>query len=180
MPRFIEKDELGADQAGRGKWPSLAINLASRNALRAGQEEAPDQRRHPAGPAADLHGIGVLVVDDDDGAREILTKFLSHYGATVQTAKDAEHAYTLLDEWHPDIILSDLAMPQEDGMSFMRKVREKPPESGGQIPAVAITAYSKDIHRSHVLRAGFQNCLSKPLNLDELLTVVADLTHRAA
>jgi CheY-like chemotaxis protein len=171
--------------ADQGKWPSLALNLASRfgfGASNAGADQpgVPGPRRQSSSPGVDLHGIGVLVVDDDDGAREIIAKFLTHYGATVQVAKDAEEAYVALDEWRPDVILSDLAMPQEDGMAFMRKIRAKPAAAGGEIPAVAITAYSKDIHRSHVLRAGFQNCLSKPLDLSELLTVVTGLTHRAA
>jgi CheY-like chemotaxis protein len=172
--------------ADQSKWPSLAVNLASRfgfgtfSAMGSDQQDTPAPRRQSSSPGVDLHDVSVLVVDDDDGAREIIAKFLTYYGATVQVAKDAEEAYAVLDKWHPDIILSDLAMPQEDGMAFMRNIRAKPAAAGGQIPAIAITAYSKDIHRSHVLRAGYQNCLSKPLDLNELLTVVTDLTHRAA
>ncbi len=125
-----------------------------------------------------LQGLKVLVVDDEPDARELLSTILEHDGADVVAADSAAQALSLLDRAHPDVLLSDLEMPGESGYVLIGKVRQRPPEHGGRIPAAAITAYARIEDRTRALRAGFQMHVPKPLNPTELVTVVASLAGR--
>lgn len=122
-----------------------------------------------------LNGIQVLVVDDDTDAREFVAFVLEQSGAIVLTAASAGEALRILIQTQPDILLSDIGMPETDGYMLMQQVRSLPPEQGGQIPAIALTAYAGEINQQKALAAGFQQHLSKPLDPDRLIAIIPNL-----
>ncbi|HEU4873562.1 MAG TPA: ATP-binding protein [Pyrinomonadaceae bacterium] len=126
-----------------------------------------------------LQGLKVLVVDDEADTRELIREVLKECGSEVITSRSAEEALAALEEHKPDILISDLGMPDEDGYSLISKIRALPDERGGQIPAAALTAYARAEDRMRVLRSGFQFHLPKPVDSAELVTVVASLAGRA-
>ena len=128
-------------------------------------------------PALDLKGIRVLVVDDEPDARETLQQILEHCNAEVRTVSSAAEAMKLLESWRPDVLLSDIGMPGEDGYDLIRRVRQLPAERGGRTPAAALTAFARGEDRRRALRAGFQMHVAKPVDLQELATVVASLAR---
>jgi PAS domain S-box-containing protein len=125
-----------------------------------------------------LAGLRLLIVDDDEAARELLTIALTLSGAEVQAVASAAKALGILDTWLPDVLVSDIGMPVEDGYMFIRKVRARAPERGGAIPAVALTAYAKSEDRLRAVTAGYQMHVAKPVDPLELTTVIASLTGR--
>ena len=126
-----------------------------------------------------LDGLRVLVVDDDADACELLTFILEQHGAEVEVAASAAEALEALARVEPHILVSDLGMPKEDGYSLIRKVRALPSEQGGRIPAIALTAYAKEEDRRRALLSGFQTHIPKPVEPEELVVVVANLTGRS-
>ena len=126
-----------------------------------------------------LQGLKVLVVDDEADTRELIREVLKECGSEVITSNSAADALVALEEHKPDILISDLGMPDEDGYSLISKIRALPDERGGQIPAAALTAYARAEDRMRVLRSGFQFHLPKPVDSAELVTVVASLAGRA-
>jgi PAS domain S-box-containing protein len=128
-------------------------------------------------PALDLKGIRVLVVDDEPDARETLQQILEHCNAEARTVGSAAEAIKLLESWRPDVLLSDIGMPGEDGYDLIRRVRELPAERGGRTPAAALTAFARGEDRRRALRAGFQMHVAKPVDLQELAAVVASLAR---
>ncbi|MBL1177485.1 ATP-binding protein [Pantanalinema sp. GBBB05] len=131
-------------------------------------------------PLADLQGIQVLVVDDEVDSREFITFVLEQFGAQVMTATTAAEALTCLMRSPPDILLSDIGMPDMDGYMLMQQVRRLPPEQGGQIPAIALTAYAGDFNQQRALQAGFQQHLSKPVEPEVLVETIAALMLESA
>ncbi len=135
----------------------------------------------PAGQPtpAPLRGLSVLIVDDAPDTLRMLTVLLQEAGARVYTADSARAALSLIAQSRPDVLVSDLAMPGEDGFSLIAKVRALPPELGGEIPAIALTAHVRLADRARALSAGFQMFIAKPLEPQELISVLGDLTaHR--
>ena len=128
--------------------------------------------------ADELAGLKVLVVDDEPDTCELLRSLLSKCGAEVTAANSAEEAFRLFKLEHPDVMVSDIGMPREDGYELMRKVRALPPDKGGNVPAVALTAYARAEDRLRALRAGYQMHVSKPVELAELVAIVASLGNR--
>jgi PAS domain S-box-containing protein len=126
-----------------------------------------------------LQGLKVLVVDDEADTRELIREVLKECGSEVVMSCSAAEALEALEQHQPDILISDLGMPDEDGYSLISKIRSLPPERGGQIPAAALTAYARTEDRMRVLRSGFQFHLPKPVDSAELVTVVASLAGRA-
>jgi len=122
-----------------------------------------------------LSTVRVLVVDDVDEIREVLVEILERHGAMVLTAGTAEEALELLQEWRPDVLVSDLGIRGKDGYWLIAQVRALPVERGGETPAAALTTLSGPEDRARVLRAGFQYHLSKPVDLRILAGVVAIL-----
>ena len=112
-------------------------------------------------------------------ARQLLVQSLTLHGATVTTAKSAEEALNELRDKTPDIIVSDIGMPEEDGYSLISKIRALAPEEGGRIPAVALTGYAGPEEGARLLSAGYQIHLAKPVALDQLVIIVADLAGRS-
>jgi signal transduction histidine kinase/CheY-like chemotaxis protein len=122
-----------------------------------------------------LEDVRILVVDDAADARALLTTILEQCGASVRAVASAAEALDALNAFKPDLLVSDIGMPDEDGYSLIRKVRALAPEQGGQIPAVALTAYAGEEDRLRALLAGYQLHVAKPINPAELITVVGGL-----
>lgn len=128
--------------------------------------------------AHSLDGLRVLLVDDEPEARQIISTVISRTGGEVTACESASEALEKLVEWRPDVILSDIAMPDEDGYSFIGKVRSLPRDKGGETPAAALTAYARDIDRRQALAAGYQMHIAKPVGASQLVTMVARLAGR--
>ncbi|WP_017319284.1 response regulator [Mastigocladopsis repens] len=122
-----------------------------------------------------LDGLRLLVVDDDADARELLTCLFSWEGAEIITATSAVEALDALAGFQPDILISDIRLPDEDGYSLLLKVRNLDVSQGGKIPAIALTADAGEEYRIRALSAGFDRYIAKPIDLDELSSVVKSL-----
>ena len=125
----------------------------------------------------ELYGLKILVVDDDQDTRDLLEWVLRRVGAEVVAVPSAQAAMEALEKERPHILVSDIAMPEEDGLSLMRRIRALPREHGGRIPAVALTAHSMVQDRLQSLRAGFQSHVPKPVVPEELVEVVTSIVH---
>jgi PAS domain S-box-containing protein len=143
-------------------------------------------RVHPGGPKAtasdfkrsDLSGIRVLVVDDHDDARELIKRVLSACDAEVLTASAADDALRLVEEERPDVLVSDIGMPDLDGYALLRRVRALGQVRGGRLPAIALTAFARSEDRTRSLRAGFLVHVSKPVDPSELVATIASVVGR--
>jgi signal transduction histidine kinase len=145
--------------------------------------EVDKERAHPRSSLSSdltdrpsLDGITVLAVEDDSDARDLIRRVLEDCGARVLAAGSSAEALAILAHELPDVIVSDIGMPGEDGYQFIRKVRELPADEGGRIPAAALTAFARAEDRTRALRAGFQTHVAKPVEPAELSAVVASLT----
>ena len=143
-------------------------------------------RVHPAArellPAADcvdrLDDLTVLVVDDEHDTRELLKEGLEYCGAKVTVAGSAREAMAAMQNNVPDVLISDIGMPGEDGYELIRQIRELESAAGGKVPAIALTAYTRVEDRMHALRAGYHMHVPKPVELAELVAVAASLVQR--
>lgn len=125
-----------------------------------------------------LHGVSVLLVDDEPDAREALTRILQHYGARVRTAGSADDAMDALRSEPVDVLLADIGMPGQDGYDLIRSVRRL--ASTSHVPAVAVTAFTSEADRRRALDAGYQVHLSKPIDPSALVATVAELGRHTA
>ena len=184
-----------AESAGTGQGskftillPIPALLLPSAPAESTPASEPPPAQTPPTvppGPAAMpsndlLDGTSVLVVDDDPDARDALVNLLERYGARVCPAASVAEAMKALATHLPDVLISDIGMPGADGYDLIRKVRLLPPEAGGRLPSLAVSAYATEDHRKRMLETGFQKHLAKPVAPAELVTEVARLAGRLA
>jgi hypothetical protein len=127
-----------------------------------------------------LHGARVLCVEDDLDTREMLLTVLAERQANVTGVASVDAALRQLGERHFDLLVSDLGMPARDGFDLIRTVRELPPERGGAIPAVALTAYASEADRARALGAGFDAFVPKPIDVVRLAEVLSGLLERVA
>jgi CheY-like chemotaxis protein len=126
-----------------------------------------------------LLGLHILVVDDEADMRELVREILTQSGAEVKVVTSAEEALLALNELKVDVLVSDIGMPQVDGYMLIRQVRKRPPQEGGQIPAIALTAYAGEMNQQQALTAGFQHHISKPVDPEELVRAIVKLSPRA-
>jgi CheY-like chemotaxis protein len=126
-----------------------------------------------------LGGVSVLVVDDYESVRNVVAAMLEHCGAAVTAVGSAAEALEALKRERPDVLVSDLAMPDKGGYWLIGQVRALPPERGGATPAAALTGFTGPEHRASILRAGFQYHIEKPVALEKLVGVVALLALKA-
>ena len=126
-------------------------------------------------PDSHLKNVQVLVVEDDRDTRDFLALTLEEYGAQPTTVDSVAAALETLEKSPPDILVSDIGMPEADGYSFIQQVRTLPPERGGRIPAIALTAYAREQDRDRAIAAGFQIHLAKPVVPDELVEAIVQL-----
>jgi PAS domain S-box-containing protein len=125
-----------------------------------------------------LDGLRILIVDDEADASELLKIILGDWGAEVQSAGSAAEGLEALKRWSPDVLISDIEMPNEDGYSLIGKVRALPIKEGGQTPAIALTAHVRAEDRLRALSSGFDAHVSKPMEMVELITVISSLARR--
>jgi PAS domain S-box-containing protein len=125
-----------------------------------------------------LHGLRILTVDDDRNTRDMLKEALTRAGARVEVAGSAREALEKIRRLAPDVLVSDIGMPGEDGYDLLQRVRTLPPASGGEIPAVALTGYARDEDRAATRRAGYQAMAPKPVNLRELISTIAAVARQ--
>jgi len=166
----------------KGSIFTVRLPLADKHApVAAAADELPPEL--PALPetsaATDLNGLRVLVVDDDADTLEILDIVLKQYGATVQTAASSAAALEVFRRWKPDVLISDIGMPVEDGFTFIAKIRALSPDEGGGVPAAALTAYAAEKDRLEALAAGYQIHIAKPIDPATLAATVAEMNKKA-
>jgi len=173
-----------AESQGVGYGATFTVQLPL-IAVRAVEHSPTPERVHPTAesdvPLDDtprLDGLRVLIVDDEKDTLEMLAVVLSQCGAEVESATSAAEALEMLQECKPDVLVSDIGMPGEDGYTLMRKVRALEPEQGKHIAAVALTAHARTEDRMRALSAGFQMHVPKPVEPSELVVVIASLTRR--
>ncbi|MBD6618851.1 PAS domain S-box protein [Komarekiella sp. 'clone 1'] len=130
-------------------------------------------------PSLDLNEIQVLVIDDEMDSREFVAFVLEQAGARVITATTADEGFATLIQYQPDVLLSDIGMPNMDGYMLMQQIRALPPEQGGQIPAIALTAYAGDFNQQQALAAGFQQHVAKPIEPEALIKIIATLMGKS-
>jgi len=173
---------VSARSQGVGTGATFEVRLPS--VLPAEEPKRVDRRRTPTPMASAagsrlLSGVNVLVVDDEEDARELLKTVLESYGATVTIVASAPEAMSEFERSTPHVIVSDIGMPLEDGFSLMRRVREKPVHAGGDVPAIALTAYASASDREAALTAGYQAHVAKPFEPADVARLVHDLTRPA-
>ena len=163
---------IEASSEGAGKGATFVVRLPA----------VEDARDVPTGRPlhqADLAGVRVLVVEDDEDARMLLRFTLERSGARVTEAESAKNAIAAIDRSAPDVILCDISMPDEDGYSFIRRVRARASSAGGNVPAAAVTAYARPEDVKHALAEGFDVHLAKPLEPDDVVSAVARLAAKS-
>jgi CheY-like chemotaxis protein len=125
-----------------------------------------------------LDGVSVLVVDDNQDSRNFLRELLAEHGAAIATAGSTDEAMRIFRGQRPDVLVSDIAMPGEDGYDLIRQVRGLDDGEGGRTPAVALTAYVRGEDRHAAFAAGYDRHIRKPVDVAELVTTVAQLAHQ--
>ncbi len=132
----------------------------------------------PEAPLApDLDGVRVLVVDDEPDAREVIGRILGDCRAEVLAVSSAAEALSALPGFKPHVLVSDIGMPEQDGYALIQEVRQLPAESGGGVPAVALTAFARAEDRRRALRAGYQRHAAKPVDIRDLTLMIAGLAR---
>ncbi|WP_373536527.1 PAS domain S-box protein [Microcoleus sp.] len=164
-----------SDSAGEGKGATFTVKIP----LMPVQPPTIPAASAPPEKSFNLSGIRVLAVDDDADARDLVVFLLEDCGASVTAVSNATDALAALIVSLPDLLLSDIGMPDTDGYMLLRQVRALPAEQGGLVPAIALTAYAGEIDYRQALAAGFQRHLSKPLEPDKLLQTMLDLLDRS-
>jgi signal transduction histidine kinase/ActR/RegA family two-component response regulator len=181
-----------AASEGEGKGATFTIHLPVAIALPPPPRPDPARgREHKHLPPAetvqlesnavdlDLSGISLLVVDDEPDARDLLRRMLQLHNARVEIAGSVQEAMAVLERHPPDVLLSDIGMPGEDGYALIRRLRKLPHDWARRLPAIALTAFVRSEDRTQALRAGFDMHLSKPIDAGELLAAVIAVTrHR--
>jgi CheY-like chemotaxis protein len=168
------------ESEGRGKGATFIVSLPL-SPLRSANVEQPPPVRQPAHVAPlvcppELEGIHVLIVEDDDDARELLATVLEPCKARISTASSVPDAMEVVATDLPDVIVSDIGLPGEDGYAFVRRLRALPADQGGRTPAIALTAYARVVDRTKALLAGFNMHVPKPVEPAELMAALASLS----
>jgi CheY-like chemotaxis protein len=176
---------VSAESEGFGKGSTFRVDLPMvaerRDPARAEERRREmERRRNLGGHKVRLDGVHVLLVEDDEDSRKLLGTMLKQHGADVTAAASVTDALTLFSEKVPDIMVSDIGMPEQDGYELIRKIRALPPEKGGGIPAIALTGYATRKDRERSLSAGFHNHIAKPIEQRQLVTAIASLVGKTS
>ncbi|MGH9958749.1 MAG: hybrid sensor histidine kinase/response regulator, partial [Pyrinomonadaceae bacterium] len=174
----IHGGAIKAESPGAGKGSTFSVRLPVVGTITSAAGQRLGERAAPLTFQSRLNGIHVLLVDDDADTLDLLSAALKQQKATVTAVSSAADAISAIKSSRPDIVVSDIAMPGEDGYQLIEKIRAMNVEPDGPIPAVAITAYAKEEDRETALSSGYQNYLAKPIELSELVTVVEQTVGR--
>ncbi len=168
-----------AESAGNGQGATFTVTLPARFEERRRPEPSGFRHVSAAGAVPDepptLRGVRVLVVDDEDDAREVAASVLQHYGANVALAANAGQAFEQFGPFQPDALLIDLAMPEIDGYALIARIRKSGGQRGAAVPAIALTAYAREEDARRVLASGFQLHVAKPVDSHTLVKAVANV-----
>jgi signal transduction histidine kinase/ActR/RegA family two-component response regulator len=172
---------ISAESSGLGEGSVFTVELPlaeeRRDPARAEERRELERRRSRKGSIR-LDGVHVLLVEDDDDSRKLLGAMLKRHGARVTSTKSVAEALNVFPTEVPDILISDIGMPDEDGYDFIRKLRALPPEKGGQIPAIALTGYASRKDRERALAAGYNQHIAKPIEQADMISALAALIGR--
>jgi PAS domain S-box-containing protein len=166
-----------AESPGEGLGATFTVRiplLVTNQQVKRNQEELPPD----VSETPDLSGVKILVVDDEPDIRDLVTFILQDYGVDVTAVTSAEEALEELSQSLPDILISDIGMPEVDGYMLIRQLRQQPPEQGGNVPAIALTAYAGEMNQQQALTAGFQMHVSKPVDPDVLVGAIVSLLKK--
>jgi PAS domain S-box-containing protein len=177
--------QVNAKSSGLGQGSTFRVQLPVVVVHRLGTEA---ERRHPRSGAdttgetalTNLGGLRVLVVDDETDARELMRRVLEKHGATVTLARSASEALELFAAQKPDVMVSDIGMPDMDGYELMRNLRARGADGEARIPAIALTAFARSEDRTRAMRVGYLAHVAKPVDSAELIATVASIAGRAA
>ncbi|MHC5934125.1 hybrid sensor histidine kinase/response regulator [Nostoc sp.] len=172
----LHKGTIFAQSAGTGQGATFTVRLPllQDNRGSRGSREAAGEISSPVA-SMPLAGLRVLVVDDEADTRNFLSFMFEEYGAIAIAVASVDEALAVVEQAKPDILISDIGMSEQDGYTLIRKLRSLEPEKGGRIPAIALTAYTREEDRLEALRAGFQQHLSKPIDPTKLIAMVANV-----
>lgn len=173
---------INAESEGLGQGSVFAVDLPlaqeRRDPARAEERRREVERRRSRSGTVRLDGVHVLLVEDDDDSRKLLGTMLKRYGARVSSTKSAAEALNVFSHDIPDILISDIGMPDEDGYTFIKKLRALPPDKGGQTPAIALTGYASRKDKERALSAGYQQHIAKPIEQSDMIAAIAALVGR--
>jgi len=169
-----------SDGLGNGAVFTVDLPLAQerRDPARAEERRREVERRRRRSGVIRLDGVRVLLVEDDDDSRKLLGTMLKRYGAKVTSTKSAAEALDVFENEVPDVIISDIGMPDQDGYEFIRKLRALPVENGGNIPAIALTGYASRKDRERALNSGYSQHMAKPIEQADMISAIAALVGR--
>lgn len=165
---------IQVESPGIGKGTTFTVEIPLRSHL-----ELHCEMNNSRSEELDFQGIKILIVDDEPDNLEYLKFVLENYGASVQTATSAPEAFKLFLKNKPDLLISDIAMPEVNGHTLMRQIRALPSQQGAKTPAIALTAYAGETNQQESLKAGFNLHLAKPIVSDNLVQRIAELTVRS-
>ncbi len=172
----LHKGKIFAESPGTGEGATFTVRiplLQDNRSIRASRE-ATGEISSPVA-STPLAGLRVLVVDDEADTRNFLSFMFEEYGAVATAVASVDEALAVLEQAKPDILISDIGMSEQNGYTLIRKLRSLEPEKGGSIPAIALTAYTREEDRLEALSAGFQQHLSKPIDPTKLIAMVANI-----
>jgi signal transduction histidine kinase/ActR/RegA family two-component response regulator len=173
-----------SEGVGRGATFTVRLPILGSDAAAEREAMLRDRRsaRSPGSPSPRvqrLDNLRILVVDDHDDSRTLTTLLLTQTGATVDAVATAREALQRVEVQRPDVLVSDIGLPDEDGYSLIRQIRLRQTEHGGAVPAIALTGYARADDRDRALAAGFQAHIAKPVDFAELLATIADVAGRS-
>jgi len=171
---------VSVESEGRGKGTLFTVRLPVASVESVPGELKPASEAAPVSIASsepDLSGLRILLVDDEPDTLEVLRAILHQFGAIVRGAVSSKDALETFLQWKPDVLVSDLGMPGEDGIALIGRVRALSPEQGGDTPAAALTAHAREEDRSQALTAGYQTHITKPVDPAKLAAAVAGLVR---
>ena len=178
----LHEGSVVAESAGPGQGSTFTVRLCVRKATtpdgRAVQQRSSEHREAETDAAKMLRDLKVLIVDDEDDSRDFLTQVLGAAGAEVASAGTSREGLDLFHRLSPDVLLSDIALPGEDGYAFIREIRALSRDRGGMVRAAALTANARPEDASHAVDAGFDMHIAKPVEPYELIGIVAGLAER--
>jgi CheY-like chemotaxis protein/two-component sensor histidine kinase len=173
---------ITAESEGLGQGSVFSVDLPMtqerRDPARAEERRREVDRRRTRKGVVRLDGVHVLLVEDDDDSRKLLGTMLRRYGARVTSTKSAAEALEVFEGELPDVMISDIGMPDQDGYELIRKLRTLPVEKGGATPAIALTGYASRKDRERALSSGYQQHMAKPIEQVDMIRAIAALIGR--
>jgi signal transduction histidine kinase/DNA-binding response OmpR family regulator len=178
----LHDGDIEVQSEGRDKGATFIVSLplapAKSAAIENARAAAAESNGTPNGFSNLLKGLRILVVDDEADSRDLVTAILTRCGCKVKCCQSAAEALKTFREWKPDLLVSDIGMPQEDGYALIKKLRKLRLKLAREIPAIALTAYATDDDRARTLSAGFQMHVAKPIEPEALVRIIADAAGR--